>query len=231
MPETNAAADISAQDLQEYGEPSNEGTVADLQALGQQALDVFKKERGESGSLVIDADLVLGLTSVVEREIPFFHQGSGVATLPRQIDYLTHLRPVLADPVSEKTRREIMRGLDCKLPTVVLGYALMAIAGANGGGDRVYLITQGRSNHPSLMVEADESVFKIDFQTRRDSSAPKLKGSQILPPAVFREKTKSFARVQKLTQESLASYRAAPYIRYDLEEKSLRELDINFINS
>ena len=231
MAEATAIADISAQDIQEWGEPSSEATVVALRALSQQILTIFKERQGQSSSLAIDANLVSGLASLVEKEIPFFHQGAGVATLPRQIEHLARLRPALTDPVSAETRREIMRGLDCKLATVILGYALRALADLSGQAVNIDLMTWGNSAHPSLIVEAGESAFKVDFETRRDSSYVAEQGRKIIAPAIFREHTESVVSVKKLTKEESARYQAAPFVKRDLGLERLRQLDINFLNS
>lgn len=234
-PIAGGAHDISENDILEWGELSKEDTVTALKTLGQQVIGMFREKAGQEVES-INADTISGLASVVEREIPFFHQGSGVGTIPRQIEHLNGLRPQLASPISEETRRKLMRGLDCKLPTAVLGYALHEIANSSGQAVMIYFLTHGRSSHPSLMVEIEngdqgKEVYKIDFQTRRDRSHIEAGERKILPPAIFRENTENYVIISNPNEEEQTRYRGHPYISHDLNWKSLRQLDVYFIES
>lgn len=227
--------DEDSEDILLWGEFSKEDTMIALKALSQQIIGIFKERTGQQVE-GINADTISGLTSIVEREIPFFHQGSGVGTIPRQIEHLNSLRPQLASPISEATRKEIMRGLDCKLPTVVLAYALQAIASDSKQDVNIYFLTRGRSSHASLIVEMGsgdqaKEAYKIDFQARHDGSHIEAGQREILPPVRFREHTESYVIISSLNQEEQVKYRDHSYISHDLNWESLRQLDTYFVES
>lgn len=218
----------------ELGQPSTIETEAALQSMGAGFAQTFLKQQ-PNGVAYLNIETIQKLAKMIEAEIPFFFQGAGISTIPKQLEHYERLKPELASggPDIEK---EFKSGIDCKLPTAVLGFVIRELAKMNGQDTSLYFLTKRQSPHASLVVvfnneEKEQSQVQIDYENKFASTPPKTGPRDILMPNVTREYTYSYSIVKQLAPEQYGAYQQTPYILHPINALGLKQIDEYFIKS
>lgn len=222
----NLRPTITEQDIKQYGELSSQNTVEQLQSIASATLHNFLAENSFDS---VNTEALTSLAQYVERQFPFFFQGSGVTTLPRQLENY-HAQPQPIDVLNQDIALQIKRNSDCKFPTSVLGFSLMELGRKLGENIYTKLLFYKRASHPSLLVRlpSGKSV-KIDYETKLRKPYSEISKYQVLHPSITREWTYSFAVVKDLNEDDLKNYDSDLFLQMPLNVSALRKVDENFL--
>lgn len=233
-------------DIEQWGPLSTQETVNQLHHVARMYVDDLNNDP-LFATQELDEALLTRLAEKIAYDVPFYFQGSGVSTLPRQLNLFQSMQEAYKDGfLPEDARRTLMQGLDCKLPTVLLGFVIQEFVQRKGQAVIITLVQTGQSGvHPSLVVnipcglssKLDENaqqihnVVKVDFETKTHTHPPKTPDRKLLSPAEFREYTTSYAKVVKINTEEQHRYTQYPFIQHQLNALGLIAFDRAFIQS
>lgn len=150
-----------------WGEPSTSETMKELEALAKEYAEFFFQEAEVSGYDIREVNklTVELITGMISAQFPFREQGSGVATIRKQLE---HFRSFVASPgaaLDKQGKTALSTGLDCKLPTVMTGLVVHEVAAQlQVRIEKDYLFTKANDAHPSYIVSTSPTeVFLVDF--------------------------------------------------------------------
>lgn len=202
-------------------------------------------QKAFSRGKALDGDAIRQLAQEVGEEFPFYYQGGGIATISKQIEHYKQIQKQKGTKPSEDLSKELKGGLDCKLSTSVLGYALRNLANLTGQDIFICFVTRGASFHPSLLVETNgtpKQFFRIQYNTEVDSSIKQslpnipVEGllarsalMQIASPETSREYSHSFSQVTELSDDERNKLDGDAFVKHNLNAQGLQEIDNNFL--
>ncbi len=239
MEEDSVSSQLSKKDQQRWGELSTAQTLKDLQTIIESTLlETIDQTMSESLASLLEisqVNLQKTVQSLSERVLalfPFQYQGSGVGTIPRQLEHYRKYQAQQVVAAELQTQADLKKGLDCKFPTVMLGLAIKLLA-KNDSNLGVSLLVRNKSAHPILLIEsANHQPILVDFHLHQVGDGAIQTNSYQQDLAQYRHNTVAVAQSQPVKREKLQSVLARGRMtRLELDPQGLRSLDQLFIES
>lgn len=226
-----------ADSNRDWGEPTTQETVTELRRLASKFAAPFIAEHNFD-SRIFDEATLQQLTDLINSHFVFQDHGSGIGTLPKQLQHYQSCHPEGFGILSGEEKKKLSQGLDCKMATTMVGLTVQHIAQHYDIDLEAYIIASSKGSHPSLIVEQEKTDgskenFLVDFRTipqNDDEIASQQFESFIEEEMWIANHARSTGKVRPLTITPEEGIKRTGKVKLALDVNGLNHLDQSFLN-